>query len=282
MPPGRSRSPGRADPGTGGTRLGAGPTRHPGTMDARRPGGAGLALRQWRERLARPTSGSPPGCAAHPGPAPRGGRAARRGVRRLRDPARAGRGPHPSEAVLGALARALRLSAPSASTCSARRGQPTAARPDPGTVRPSVLRLLDRMHRPARDGHRREDDVLAWNPMARRPVGRPVRAPRARATRCGCVRRAPGHPQRHRRQGDAERIASRPSPGRGPRCPLPARPAAARPVDALYRSQPAVRRPWDSGPGRAKRVEHKTATIPSSARSCSTATDSTCTRTTRR
>ncbi|MBW0106878.1 helix-turn-helix transcriptional regulator [Pseudonocardia sp. KRD291] len=78
-----------------------------------------------------------------------------------------GRGPHPSEAVLGAMARALRLETPERDHLFHLAG---VAPPTPGqigtAVRPSVLRLIDRFaDLPAVLLNVRRD-VLAWNPMA--------------------------------------------------------------------------------------------------------------------
>ena len=78
-----------------------------------------------------------------------------------------GRGPHPSDAVLSAMARALRLEDPERDHLFHLAG---VAPPAPGrisrTVRSSVLRLIDRFaDLPAMLINARTD-VLAWNPMA--------------------------------------------------------------------------------------------------------------------
>lgn len=78
-----------------------------------------------------------------------------------------GRGPHPSDAVLSALARALRLEVVERDHLFRLAG---VAPPGPGrisrAVRPSVLRLIDRFtDLPAMLINARTD-VLAWNPMA--------------------------------------------------------------------------------------------------------------------
>jgi len=78
-----------------------------------------------------------------------------------------GRGPHPSEQVLSALARALRLTADERDHLFALAG---AAPPLPGhidgTVRPATLRLLDRMTDLPVMVFDAKGDVLAWNAMA--------------------------------------------------------------------------------------------------------------------
>ena len=78
-----------------------------------------------------------------------------------------GRGPHPSEQVLSALARALRLTQDERDHLFALAG---AAPPLPGhidgTVRPATLRLLDRMTDLPVMVFDAKGDVLAWNAMA--------------------------------------------------------------------------------------------------------------------
>ncbi len=77
-----------------------------------------------------------------------------------------GRGPKPSTQVLGALARALRLSDDDRDTLFRLAGSaPPGAGRVPTLVRPSVLRLLDRMSEPALVLSAKSD-VLAWNPLA--------------------------------------------------------------------------------------------------------------------
>jgi transcriptional regulator with XRE-family HTH domain len=133
----------------------------------------GTALRTWRERLRPADVGLPAGV-----------RRRTPGLRREEVAGLAGmsvdyltrveqgRGPRPSEAVLGGLARALRLS-------DAERdhlfGLAGVAPPGPGrirsAVRPSVQRLMDRFtDLPAflLDAKR---DVLAWNPLAAALLG---------------------------------------------------------------------------------------------------------------
>ena len=78
-----------------------------------------------------------------------------------------GRGPHPSEQVLSALTRALRLTRDERDHLFALAG---AAPPLPGhidgTVRPATLRLLDRMTDLPVMVFDAKGDVLAWNAMA--------------------------------------------------------------------------------------------------------------------
>ena len=94
-----------------------------------------------------------------------------------------GRGPRPSTSVLSALSSALRLSEPETAHLSALAG--TAL---PGTdgisdvVRPSVLRLLDRMHDlPAMVVNAR-GDILAWNDLATAVLGDLSAVPAAHRT----------------------------------------------------------------------------------------------------
>lgn len=78
-----------------------------------------------------------------------------------------GRGPHPSEAVLGAVARALLLETAERDHLFRLAG---VAPPTPGrigtAVRPSVLRLIDRFADLPAILLNARTDVLAWNPMA--------------------------------------------------------------------------------------------------------------------
>ncbi|WP_069161081.1 helix-turn-helix transcriptional regulator [Nocardia altamirensis] len=83
-----------------------------------------------------------------------------------------GRGPQPSTAVLAALTRALRLNDDDRDLLFQLAGS---APPQPGriamTVRPSVLRLLDRMADLPALVMSAKGDVLAWNPMAAALLG---------------------------------------------------------------------------------------------------------------
>jgi transcriptional regulator with XRE-family HTH domain len=78
-----------------------------------------------------------------------------------------GRGPRPSTQVLGALARALRLNGEDRDTLFRLAGSdPPQAGHVPMLVRPSVLRLLDRMSDLPALVLSAKSDVLAWNPLA--------------------------------------------------------------------------------------------------------------------
>jgi len=78
-----------------------------------------------------------------------------------------GRGPRPSTQVLGALARALRLSDDDRDTLFRLAGSaPPQAGRVPMLVRPSVLRLLDRLSDLPALVLSARSDVLAWNPLA--------------------------------------------------------------------------------------------------------------------
>ncbi|MGH3769647.1 MAG: helix-turn-helix transcriptional regulator, partial [Pseudonocardiaceae bacterium] len=83
-----------------------------------------------------------------------------------------GRGPRPSASVLAALARALRLSGAERDHLFLLAG---GAPPPPGqisdTVRPSVLRLMDRFTDLPAILLNARADVLAWNPMAAALLG---------------------------------------------------------------------------------------------------------------
>ncbi|GAB4587232.1 helix-turn-helix transcriptional regulator [Nocardia sp. IFM 10818] len=78
-----------------------------------------------------------------------------------------GRGPKPSDQVLGALARALRLDEDDRNLMFRLAGsEPPAAGRIPLLIRPSVYRLLDRMADLPVVVLSAKSDVLAWNPMA--------------------------------------------------------------------------------------------------------------------
>lgn len=142
------------------------------------------ALRQWRERLSPADVGLPAG-ARRRTPGLRREEVARLAglsvdyvVRLEQD-----RGPRPSPSVLGALARALRLSPAETEHLFTLAG---VAMPGPGAlrdvVRPSVLRLLDRMRDlPAMLVNAR-GDILAWNDLATALLGDLSVIPRERRT----------------------------------------------------------------------------------------------------
>jgi transcriptional regulator with XRE-family HTH domain len=131
------------------------------------------ALRAWRERVAPGDVGLPAGL-----------RRRTPGLRREEVAQLAGvsvdylarleqrRGPHPSDAVLAALARALRLSEAERDHLFRLAG---GSPPLPGrirsTVRPSVLRLLDRFTDLPAMLLDAKTDVLAWNAMAAALLG---------------------------------------------------------------------------------------------------------------
>ncbi|WP_253798810.1 helix-turn-helix transcriptional regulator [Nocardia amikacinitolerans] len=78
-----------------------------------------------------------------------------------------GRGPKPSDQVLGALSRALRLSEPDRDLIFRLAGsEPPQAGRIPMLIRPSVLRLLDRMADLPALVLSAKSDVLAWNSLA--------------------------------------------------------------------------------------------------------------------
>ncbi|MGI5131985.1 helix-turn-helix transcriptional regulator [Pseudonocardia sp. CA-107938] len=141
----------------------------------------GAALRVWRERITPADVGLPAGLHRRTP-----------GLRREEVAQLAGvsvdyltrleqrRGPHPSEAVLGSLARALRLSDAEREHLFRLAG---ASPPLPGRirsiVRPSVLRLLDRFTDLPALLVDAKTDVLAWNPMAAALLGDFSAVPRA-------------------------------------------------------------------------------------------------------
>jgi transcriptional regulator with XRE-family HTH domain len=133
----------------------------------------GTALRTWRERLHPSDVGLPAGLRRRTPGLRREEVAALAGVSvdyltRLEQ----GRGPRPSEGVLGALARALRVTDAERDHLFHLAG---GAPPLPGrirtAVRPSVLRLMDRFTDLPALLLDAKSEVLAWNPMAAALLG---------------------------------------------------------------------------------------------------------------
>jgi transcriptional regulator with XRE-family HTH domain len=133
----------------------------------------GATLRTWRERLRPEDVGLPAGVRRRTPGLRREEVAGLAGVSvdyltRLEQ----GRGPRPSEAVLTALARALRVTDAERDHLFHLAG---ASPPLPGrirtTVRPSVLRLMDRFTDLPALILDAKSDVLAWNPMAAALLG---------------------------------------------------------------------------------------------------------------
>lgn len=128
----------------------------------------GTMLRTWRERVSPSDVGLPAGSRRRTPGLRREEVAGLAGMSvdylsRLEQ----GRGPHPSEAVLGAIARALRLQNAERDHLFHLAG---VAPPTPGqigtAVRSSVLRLIDRFADLPAILLNAKLDVLAWNPMA--------------------------------------------------------------------------------------------------------------------
>ncbi|WP_337830363.1 helix-turn-helix transcriptional regulator [Pseudonocardia sp. TMWB2A] len=133
----------------------------------------GRVLRTWRERLRPADVGLPAGSRRRTPGLRREEVAALAGVgvdhlTRIEQ----GRGAHPSESVLGALSRALRLDRAEAEHLYRLAG---AAPPGPGrigrSVRPAVLRLLDRFSDLPAVLLNARMDVLAWSPPATALLG---------------------------------------------------------------------------------------------------------------
>ncbi|MCE0767678.1 helix-turn-helix transcriptional regulator [Pseudonocardia kujensis] len=133
----------------------------------------GRTLRTWRERLRPADLGLPTGTRRRTPGLRREEVAQVAGISvdyltRLEQ----GRGPHPSDAVLGALGRALRLSTDERDHLFALGG---VRAPAPGTIpvepRPSLLRLMDRLTDLPVLLLNARMDVLAWNAMAAALLG---------------------------------------------------------------------------------------------------------------
>ncbi|GAA4684460.1 helix-turn-helix transcriptional regulator [Pseudonocardia yuanmonensis] len=133
----------------------------------------GRTLRAWRERLRPADLGLPAGTRRRTPGLRREEVAQVAGISvdyltRLEQ----GRGPHPSDAVLGALGRALRLSTDERDHLFTLGGVRS---PAPGTIsaepRPSLLRLMDRLTDLPVLLFNARTDVLAWNAMAAALLG---------------------------------------------------------------------------------------------------------------
>ncbi|MBF5082358.1 helix-turn-helix domain-containing protein [Quadrisphaera sp. INWT6] len=144
-----------------------------------------VAVRQWRERLAPGDVGLPNGSVRRRTPGLRREEVAHLAglsvdyVVRLEQ----GRGPRPSATVLMMLSGALLLSPPEIEHLFALAG---AAVPTAGAisdvVRPSVLRLLDRLHDLPAMVSNAQGDVLAWNELASAVLGDLSKVPHWRRT----------------------------------------------------------------------------------------------------
>lgn len=225
------------------------------------------ALRQWRERLAPADVGLPAG------PRRRTPGLRREEVARLAGVSvdyvvrlEQDRGPHPSSSVLGALARALRLSPAETGHLFDLAG---ASLPGPGrvndVVRPSVLRLLDRMSDlPAMlvDARR---SLLAWNPLAEALMGDVSAIPRERRNllwmRFGPP--MPGHRVVTDEHGDRERLdRSAVADARAALGRYPDDDVLRTMVDELVATSPRFAALWAERPVEDRRVDRKAYEVP--------------------
>lgn len=226
------------------------------------------ALRQWRERVAPGDAGLPAGPRRRTPGLRREEVAQLAGVSvdyvvRLEQ----GRGPHPSPSVLGALARALRLSTPETRHLFDLAGVEP---PGPGrvvdVVRPSVLRLLDRMHDlPAMLVDARAG-LLAWNPLLDALFGDLSAIPRERRNllwmRFG-PRGREGHALVVDESGGRERLdRSAVARARAALARYPDDVVLRGLVDELARTSPRFAALWAERPVEDRRVDRKTFEVP--------------------
>lgn len=226
------------------------------------------ALRQWRERL------TPADAGLSAGPRRRTPGLRREEVAQLAGVSvdyvvrlEQGRGPHPSSSVLGALARALRLSTPETRHLFDLAGIET---PGPGqvvdVVRPSVLRLLDRLHDlPAMLVDARST-LLAWNPLLDALFGDLSTIPREQRNllwmRFG-PRGREGHALVVDERGDRERLdRSAVANARAARARYPDDAVLRGLVDELARTSPRFADLWAQRPVEDRRVDRKTFEVP--------------------
>jgi transcriptional regulator with XRE-family HTH domain len=173
-----------------------------------------------------------------------------------------GRGPHPSEQVLAALARALRLTADERDHLFALAG----ARPPlpghiDGTVRPSTLRLLDRMTDLPVMVLDAKGDLLAWNAMAIALHGDFTALPPEQRN---IIRRqflGPGGRVIHGDDGDLGSKAESVADLRAVAARYPGDPGLRRLLDALNTSE-LFRRLWAEGRVASRRSSSKTVAHP--------------------
>jgi transcriptional regulator with XRE-family HTH domain len=226
------------------------------------------ALRQWRERLSPADVGVPAG------PRRRTPGLRREEVARLAGVSvdyvvrlEQARGPHPSASVLGALARALRLTTAETAHLFDLAG---VERPGPGqvvdVVRPSVLRLLDRMQDlPAMLVDAR-GSLLAWNTLLNALFGDLSAIPRERRNlvwmrfgprgrdACSLVVDEDGARERHDRAAVAR---ARSALARYPDDAL-----LRGIVDELNRTSPLFAELWAQRPVQERRMDRKTFDVP--------------------
>ncbi|MEJ2866057.1 helix-turn-helix transcriptional regulator [Actinomycetospora flava] len=226
------------------------------------------ALRQWRERLGPADAGLPAGPRRRTPGLRREEVAQLAGVSidyvvRLEQ----GRGPHPSSSVLGALARALRLTGPETTHLFDLAGVET---PGAGqivdVVRPSVLRLLDRMHDlPAMLVDARST-LLAWNPLLEALYGDLSAIPRDRRNmlwmRFG-PRGGEGRALVVDEDGSRERLDRLSvAQARGALGRFPDDPVLRGLVDELKRTSPIFAELWAQRPVEDRRVDRKSFEVP--------------------
>lgn len=220
------------------------------------------ALRQWRERLTPGDVGLPAG------PRRRTPGLRREEVARLAGVSvdyvvrlEQDRGPHPSPSVLGALARALRLSPAETGHLFDLAG---VARPGPGrvndVVRPSVLRLLDRMHDLPAMLIDARTTLLAWNPLAEALLGDISAIPREHRNLLR-MRFAPtgdGHGGPTDEDGGRDRLdRSAVADARSALARYPGDEVLRDLIDDLVRTSPRFARLWAERPVEDHRVDRK-------------------------
>ena len=224
-------------------------------------------LRQWRERLTPADVGLPAG------PRRRTPGLRREEVARLAGVSvdyvvrlEQDRGPHPSSSVLGALARALRLTSAETGHLFDLAG---VTLPGPGrvndVVRPSVLRLLDRMQDlPAMlvDARR---SLLAWNPLADALMGDVSSIPRERRNLLWMRVGPPldGHPLVVDEHGGRERLdRSAVADARAALGRYPDDAVLLGMVDELLRTSERFATLWAERPVEDRRVDRKAYDVP--------------------
>jgi len=170
-----------------------------------------------------------------------------------------GRGPTPSDQVLGALARALRLSDDERDHLFRLAGS---AAPLPGhiisTVRASTLRLLDRLSDLPVVVLDAKSDILAWNALAAALLGDFSAWPDGRRNVVwqrflGSGGRVAHDPVEHERTSTESVAALRVAVGR-----YPADPGLARLIEELVAGSPEFARLWEVGCVAERRSSRKT------------------------
>jgi transcriptional regulator with XRE-family HTH domain len=169
-----------------------------------------------------------------------------------------GRGPRPSRQMLTAVSRALALSDDERAHLHLLAGEPPGLRAGPAReVRPSVLRLLERLADTPALVCDAKYDVLAWNPMAAALLGDFSALPRAERNIVWRFFTDPRARERHDVAGAARFARESAADLRGAAARYPDDPGVRRLIDRLLAASSEFRALWSSHDVAARRSAHK-------------------------